>query len=236
VPDGAHLYCYIFSDIFLLFCIVQSISRIIHEQNAQLYEIRLRSARLEAELLRKNIQPHFILNTLQSIVNWTKRRPDLAISVIEALAEEFRMINAISDKSFIPLHQEIDLCRTHLRLMSFRMGSSYRLETNGLCEQEQIPPLVFHTMVENALSHSFGPREDGTIRLICERTDRRTVYRLESPGSRLSELARKSEGEIRDGMGLRYVKARLEESYPGRWELESALDDDLWRVTIRLRH
>ena len=95
---------------------------------------------------------------------------------------------------------------------------------------------MFHTLIENALTHSFKTREDGRIRLTCEKTDRHTVYRLTNPGSRLTELARKSEDEIREGMGLRYVKARLEESYPGEWELDYALTDEQWNVTIRIRH
>ncbi len=118
-----HLFFYIASDIIFLFFIVLSISRMIHAQNMQLQEIKLRSSRLEVDLLKKNIQPHFILNTLQSITSWIKKKPDNAFQLIEALAEEFRMINRIADKKLIPLHQEIDLCNTHLKLMGL-MGST----------------------------------------------------------------------------------------------------------------
>ena len=237
-PQGIdhHLFFYIASDIVFLFCIVLSISRMIHAQNLQLQEIKMRSSRLEVDLLKKNIQPHFILNTLQSIMSWTKKNPDNAYQLIEALAEEFRMINRIADKKLIPIHQEIDLCETHLKLMGFRMGSTYELITDGLCEDEQVPPMIFHTLIENALTHSFKTRERGSIRLSCERNNHQTVYHLSNNGSRLREMSRESKDEIQEGMGLKYIKARLNESYFDKWNLDYALDNEQWKVTIAIEH
>jgi Histidine kinase len=232
----SHLFFYIFADIVFLFCIVLSISRMIHEQNRQLQEISLRSSRLEVDLLKKNIQPHFILNTLQSIMSWIKKKPDNAFLLIEALAEEFKMINRIADKKLIPLLQEIDLCNTHLQLMGFRMGATYELITDGVCEEEQVPPMIFHTLIENALTHSFKTRESGSIRLSCERSSRQTVYHLSNSGSRLKEIARKPDDEIHEGMGLKYIKARLNESYLDKWSLGCTLDDEQWKVTITIDH
>ena len=231
-----HLFFYIASDIIFLFCIVLSISRMIHAQNLQLQEIQLRASRLEVDLLKKNIQPHFILNTLQSITSWIKKKPDNAFELIEALAEEFRMINRIADKKLIPLHQEIDLCNTHLKLMGLRMGSTYELITDGLNEDGQVPPMIFHTLIENALTHSFKSQENGTIRLTCEGNGQKTVYQLSNNGSRLREISQKSKNEIQEGMGLQYIKARLNESYSDKWKLDYTLDDELWKVTIAIAH
>ena len=232
----SHIFWYIASDIVFLFCIVLSISRMIYAQNMQLQEARLHSSRLEVDLLKKNIQPHFILNTLQSIMSWIKKKPDNALLLIEALAEEFRMINRIADKKLIPLHQEVDLCNTHLKLMGFRMGATYELITDGLCEEDQVPPMIFHTLIENALTHSFETQEGGTIRLVCKKNDQQTVYHLSNNGSRLKEISRKSEEEIHEGMGLKYIKARLNESFFDKWELDCTLDDDQWNVTIVIEH
>jgi len=231
-----HLIFYMASDIIFLFFIVLSISRMIHAQNMQLQEIKLRSSRLEVDLLKKNIQPHFILNILQSITSWIKKKPDNAFQLIEALAEEFRMINRIADKKLIPLHQEIDLCNTHLKLMGLRMGSTYELITDGLNEDGQVPPMIFHTLIENALTHSFKSQENGTIRLTCEGDGQKTIYQLSNNGSRLKEISQKSKNEIQEGMGLQYIKARLNESYLDKWELDYTLDDELWKVTIAIAH
>lgn len=226
------MYVYIIGDIVLLFCIVLAIARIINAQTTMLQEIKLRSSRLEVDLLKKNIQPHFILNTLQSIMSWIKKKPENAFQLIEALAEEFNMINRISDKKTIPLHQEIDLCDTHLKLMGFRMGSSYELVTDGLCDDEPVPPMIFHTLIENALTHSFKTQESGSIHLACDRTEQQTRYHLTTNGSRLQDVSFKSNAEIQEGMGLKYIKARLQESFPDKWTLDYTLDDEQWDVII----
>lgn len=227
---------YIIGDIIFLFCIVLSISRKIYEQNEMLQEIKLRSSRLEVDLLKKNIQPHFILNTLQSIMNWIKKKPDNALKLIEALAEEFKMINRISDKKQIPVHQEIELCETHLKIMSLRMDAAYELTTDGLCSNELVPPMIFHTMIENALTHSFKTREAGAIRLTCRKQDHHTVYQLSNNGSRLKEISHKSKEDIHEGMGIKYIKTRLQESFPDKWSLDYTLDESQWQVTIDIHN
>lgn len=54
------------------------------------------------------------------MIVWLRKDPSSAIKLIEALADEFRMINQISTLKLIPIGQEIDLCRAHLKIMSYR--------------------------------------------------------------------------------------------------------------------
>jgi LytS/YehU family sensor histidine kinase len=126
-------------------------------------EAQLKAARLENELLRKNINPHFLLNTLTSIIVWLRKDSKSAIKLIEALAEEFRTILQVSALRRIPMKQEIDLCKAHLRIMSYRRGADYRLETSGLVEEEEIPPMIFHTLIENGLSHGYETKMQGPL-------------------------------------------------------------------------
>ena len=120
--------------------------------------------------------------------------------------------------------------------MGLRMGSTYELITDGLNEDGQVPPMIFHTLIENALTHSFKSQENGTIRLTCEGDGQKTIYQLSNNGSRLKEISQKSKNEIQEGMGLQYIKARLNESYLDKWELDYTLDDELWKVTIAIAH
>jgi len=105
-----------------------------------------------------------------------------------------------------------------------------------LCEDELVPPMVFHTLIENAFTHSFKTREKGSIRLVCEKNEKQTAYCLSNNGSRLKEISQKSEDEIQEGMGIKYIKARLNESYLNAWSLDYTLDDEQWKVTIVIKH
>jgi len=207
----------------------------IRDENRRLQALQVRSQRLEAELLKKSIQPHFIMNTLLSIQSWFSRNPAKAGKLIEALAEEFRIINRIASKPEVDIGEEIELCRSHLELMGYRRNAVYKLDLEGDLSGLKVPPMLFHTLIENGLTHAYEAGEDGSFRLECIRTGTGVEYRLVNGGSLLTGLADPGPGGVEEGMGLKYVRTRLEESFPGLWELDYGLKDGLWRVRIFIR-
>jgi len=66
-------------------------------------EALLTAARLEIEMLKKNIQPHFLMNTLTTIMEVIEQEPKVAVALIEALAVEFRILARVSGEKLIPL-------------------------------------------------------------------------------------------------------------------------------------
>ena len=175
------------SSIFLV-ALMGSVTVKMREQFRALDTLRLRSQRLEAELLKKSIQPHFIMNTLLSIKSFLGRDTSKAEKLIEALAGEFRLINRIASKLEIPLQDELKLCRHHLELMGFRRGACYSLQIDGDPGAFSIPPMILHTLIENGLTHAFKPRENGIFRFVCKREEHKIVFRLENDGSNLDEM------------------------------------------------
>jgi len=228
-------YSFIWSEIFFIFTIMISISRQIRAENKKYEQSMIRSARLETELLKKNIQPHFLMNTLLSIMSWIEIDPKKAVKLIQSLADEFRMINKISSKKEIPIHQEIKLCENHLKLMGYRMDAEYRLIKENICDDEMVPPMIFHTLIENGLTHAFQTGENGEFKLNCERNGNEVHYQMQNNGSLLRNSPQTTQDKIYEGMGIKYVKARLEESYPGRWRLSYGLNGDNWQTHICIK-
>lgn len=187
----------------------------------------LRSSRLEIEILKKYINPHFLMNSLTSIIVWLRREPKTAIKLVEALADEFRMISRVSNLRMIPVLQEIDMCRAHLQIMSFRRGGGFVLDVEGVKESDEIPPLVFHTLIENGLSHGYEDRTEGQFKLVREDIPGGVRFILFN-----NSVARREKGLMNSGMGLKYVRVRLEESFPGRWTLSSRQAPGGWEVVI----
>lgn len=191
---------------------------------------RQMAARLELELLKKNLQPHFLLNTLTALTELVERRPAEAVRLIEDLAGEFRLIVSMATERTVPLAQELALCRAHLQVMGVRTGRTLSLEATGVDDEAHVPPAVFLTLVENAFSHQ---RFDGAP--VVFRLEGETLaggsrsYRFHSPGV-IAPRTRAS-----GGTGLRYVKARLEESFPGRWSLTDGPAPDGWQTHIAIR-
>ena len=217
-----------------VFCVTLSISRQIREENLIHDEAVKRSHRLETELLKKTIQPHFIMNTLVSIISLIGEDPRKAVRLIKALADEFRAINRISSNSLITIGEEIALCRTHLDLMGLRMDAQYSLVTEGIDEEDLIPPMLFHTLVENGLSHAFDVKENGHFYITCESTEKCKTYRVRNDGSLLKKFVLKTNAEIEEGLGLHYVRARLEESFSSGWFLDYGVKNGEWVVQITI--
>jgi sensor histidine kinase YesM len=193
-------------------------------------EAQLKSAQLETELLKKNINPHFVLNTLTSVIVWLRKDSASAIKLIEALAEEFRMINQISALKQIPITQEIDLCKAHLKIMGYRKGADYELETIDIDEKETVPPMIFHTLVENGITHGYENKIEGTFKLESIRNPHSKKYILTNDGEFSPEDAKGS-----TGFGAKYIKSRLEESYPGKWSFTSNKCETGWQSIIEIR-
>lgn len=193
----------------------------------------LTAARLEIELLKKNLQPHFLINTLATIQETIEQEPRTASAMVEALATEFRILNRISGDKLVTLEQELELCQAHLRVMSLRKAARCSLRTSGLDEAALVPPALFHTLIENGLTHLL-PR-DGRLdfELRAERRPPMTRYVLVAHGQRQAEEAGGNEAGG-GGTGTRYVKARLEESFTGRWQMTAGPVPEGWETVIDL--
>ena len=234
IPLDYYFFMNLSVNIIFVSLIIIAISRKIQERNKKYQETLVLSHRLESALLKKSIQPHFIMNTLLSLKSWLLKDGNTAEKIIDALANQFRIINKISAEKEITIEEEIELCKLHLELMGYRFTANYEFVTEGNYCGQKIPPLIFHTLVENALTHSYLPKENGTFKFSFENGGKTTRYKLTNNGSQITMLNSKPNEEINEGMGFKYVKSRLEENFPGRWSLNYGLFNNNWEVEIIL--
>ncbi len=226
---------YGFSDrgFFLAFCamvatlLLSTVLQVRHDRRARESAL-LRAARLENELLQKSIQPHFVMNTLTAAMEWIEEDPREGLKFLEAFAEELRIFAAVSKEPLVPLARELALCRSHLEVMNYRKAVRFRLESDGVDTHASIPPATLHTLVENAITHNRYREGDVVFSLREERGAGVRRWIFDAP-IRGEKRARKDEGT-----GLRYVKARLEESFPGRWRFDAGEAGGCWRTIIEV--
>lgn len=190
----------------------------------------LLSSRLQLELLKKNIQPHFLRNTLTSMMDWVEESPKEGARFIQALASEFDIMNEISEQTLIPITKELELCRQHLSVMGFRKEINYIWEETGIDETQLIPPAIIHTLLENGITHS-EPLSGNTIQFILR-------YSLSKDGHYyVFETVAKNRKVMTDrtgGNGFKYIKARLTESYGQNWKFESGSSENGWVSAIQI--
>ncbi|MEL6866759.1 MAG: histidine kinase [Bacteroidota bacterium] len=205
----------------------------IREQIRAEQRARLRSSRLENQLLKKSLQPHFLFNSLMSLQEWIAIHPERAGHFVQALAEEFRSLCKMSGSRLIPIEEELAMCRTHLQIMGFRKKAAFELTTKGISGQESVPPALFHTLIENGLTHGYASKKEGTFVLEKISSETGVTYILSNDGAVSTSNGRHA---VNTGMGHKYVKARLEESYPGAWEMKFGPHTKGWQVQISIDH
>jgi hypothetical protein len=213
----------------LIVCLLVSLAMQMRRQRREHESALLRAARLEIELLKKSIQPHFIMNTLMAVMEWIEEDPREGVRFLEALADELRIFAEVSGEKLIPAGRELELCRSHLAIMSARKGTRFALDADGVDHAVPLPPAIFHTLIENAITHNGYDEDEVVFTLREERSGDARRYVMDAP---IRDAARTA--TTGSGLGLRYVKARLEESFPGRWRVESVPFEGCWRTTIEV--
>ncbi|EZH75624.1 hypothetical protein ATO12_02215 [Aquimarina atlantica] len=202
----------------------------IKEQRLAYEESLVQSTRLRLELLKKNIQPHFLMNTLTSLIDWVEESPQKGVAFIEALAQEFKLFNQIESQTLIPIGQEIELCRTHLNIMEYRKEIKYHWEEENIDPDQKIPPAILHTLLENGITHGL-PNDNNSItfKLIFETGDIYKTYTFLTIAK-----VRNAEKKIIEGTGIKYIKARLTESYASKWSFSSEAIPNGWKNSIKI--
>jgi hypothetical protein len=208
---------------------ILALATMVRRERRETHEARLTAARLEIDLLKKSLQPHFLMNTLTTLAQIVEEEPRVAVKLIDDLALEFRALAAIAGLKQIPLSRELELCETHLRVMTVRTEKPWRLEVSGVDSSVGVPPALFLTLIENAFSHQRALDGATTFSLRAEAERGRTRYTFVAPGI----VNHASEGR-QGGMGLRYVRVRLEEGWPGKWTLSQREVLGGWETVIDL--
>ena len=201
----------------------------INRNNEVHNETKLRSSRLENQMLKKNIQPHFLMNSLVSLQQLAKEDHQKAIEMIGALADEFHLFSKASEKKLIPIENELEICRSHLKIMEYRKDATFKLETEGLDGTETIPPAIFHTLIENGISHGYAFKDEGIFTLKKIEAKDYIEYQLHNDGDVETDTTKR-----KNGTGTRYIKARLTESYGDKWGISCKEENNGYLTVIRI--
>ncbi|WP_228438623.1 histidine kinase [Chryseobacterium pennae] len=221
--------------LFISFTVIVLSMLYLHSIRASVIEAEhqnavLLSSRLQLELLKKNIQPHFLRNTLTSMMDWVEESPKEGSRFIQALAAEFDIMNEISEQTLIPITKELELCRQHVSIMGFRKEINYQWEEIGIDEKQLIPPAIIHTLLENGITHS-EPLPGNTVKFILSYClkEKTHQYTFETFAKNREVMTNRSGGN-----GFKYIRARLTESYGQNWTFNSVATEDGWISTIHI--
>ena len=175
-------------------------------------------SRTEAELknLRSQLNPHFLLNTLNNIYALIAFDTDKAQQAIQELSKLLRYVLYENQETYVPLNREVDFIRNYIELMRIRFSSQVRIETRFEVRpdsQSPIAPLLFISLIENAFKHGISPTEPSFVDIRIAEKENSISCTI-----RNSNFPKASTDKSGSGIGLEQVKKRLEMLYPDQHE------------------
>jgi len=183
------------------------------------------AARIEAELkaLRNQINPHFLLNTLNNIYALTAFDTAKAQASIQQLSKMLRYILYNSDMPSVPLKAETDFIDNYVKLMRIRLPQSVDVQYQVDCTTMDVPiaPMLIISLVENAFKHGVSPTKPSFIHITITADMQRRCCDISN-----SNYPKSASDRSGHGIGLTQVQHRLQLIYPGLYTWEKGVSAD----------
>ena len=185
----------------------------LEEQSRLLLEARL-------DALQRQINPHFLFNTLNSIASLIRSKPDLAREMIVKLSHILRVLLRDRD-AFVPLSEELDFTDDYLDIEVVRFGEKLRVVKEIAPETLDIivPSMLLQPLIENSIKHGLEPRiSGGTVTLRSRIDNGRLLLEIEDDGVGIEPggpTTAPVSGLVREGsgIGMRNVRERIQVLY-----------------------
>lgn len=179
-------------------------------------ELEKQNAKTELALLRSQINPHFLFNSLNNIHAYSKKDPDKSGFAIIKLSEIMRYMLYDANKDYVHLYKEIKYISDFLELQKMRFDFDFiDYKISHIPDHILIAPLIFIPFVENAFKHG-RKDEDAKIKLSINYENNNLKFYCYNIIRKSTHTEEKQIG----GIGIKNIKRRLELIYPKRYELE----------------
>jgi len=195
-------------------------------------ENSLTAARLD--LLRTQIQPHFLFNTLHGIAELMHEDIDAADRMVARLSDLLRATLETGGKQEVSLRDELSLLERYLDIQRMRLGDRLRFsaDVDARSLDRAVPMLLLQPLVENSVRHAIANRREGGSIAVRARQDRaRLTIEVEDDGPGFADTQA-------NGIGLANVRDRLQHLYGADQSMHiasGAMGGGLVRIEIPLR-
>lgn len=203
------------------------------ELKYELIDRELILKREELSFLKMQIHPHFLFNTLNSIYGSAIAKSDQTPELILKLSNLLDYILYQTQKSSVPLQDEINHLKDYIGLEKLRHGSKLRVSANFPEETDQlmVAPMLFLPFLENTFKHGKSQLKEAFIDLMMSTSGREIDFTLKNsfePSPIKNEL-------LSSGIGLPNIKKRLDLLYPEAHELSISHKENEFVIHLKIQ-
>lgn len=176
----------------------------------------------ELSLLKYQIQPHFLFNTLNNIYSLISKSPEDAQKAVHSLSKMLRYILYDNTSDTIELDKEVSFILNYNKLMKMRVGDTMNVSFDMPDEVAgvSIPPLLLIPLLENAYKHGVLPDGKGFINCKLSIEQSHLVFEV------VNSISNTEEDCSCSGIGLQNLQKRIELIYADEASLEAKIDND----------
>jgi len=184
----------------------------------------------ELALLKNQINPHFLFNTLNNIDSLIKSNTEKASHTLLKLSEILRYMIYDTNTVKVQLADEIRHIESYIDLQKLQVANRdlIRFNVSGNTSNIKVAPMLFIPFVENAFKHCTDKSLAGAIRITFTIRNKQVLFESEN----IADLTKRISKDESSGVGLNIVRRRLELIYPGRHALNIKEENKTFSVTL----
>ncbi len=199
------------------------------QRNLQLKKENVES---QLQLLKAQVHPHFLFNTLNNIYSFTQNTSPQASKLVTGLSDLLRFILYECNQPLVPLSKELKMIRDYIELEKVRYGNELELHVDMPAETNDlyISPLLLLPLIENCFKHGTSQiLEQPWISLQINLNGQQMQMKLLNGKSTQPIISKNG-----SGIGIHNVEKRLALLYPGKHELTITNEEDVFIVNLKI--
>lgn len=209
------------------------IARVYYLNAVQKIEYKAERAEAELKLLKSQISPHFLFNTLNNIYGLAYLRDERAAQMISKLSKLLRYLLYDCDQPKVSLLKEKDLIEHYLSIQLLKHEDPRNVDFYhaGITNNNKIAPMILINFVENCFKHSdLENNPQGWIKISLEVENNELNFRTENTVKQEVEEIPTNQ----KGIGLTNSLKILEANYPGRHKVEMGREDHVYQLDLKI--
>lgn len=194
-------------------------------------QLQKENADSQLQLLKAQVHPHFLFNTLNNIYSHAHTTSPVAARLVSGLSDMLRFMLYECNQRFVPLARELTMVKDYLSLEQIRYGNKLdvHVELPDKTDDLQIAPLLLLPLIENCFKHGTSQMlEQPWISLHIAIRGRQLQMKL------LNGKPPQSNKTSTTGIGLENVRKRLELLYPGKHEFSITEEKEVFIVNLKI--
>ncbi|PZX93563.1 histidine kinase [Flavobacterium aquariorum] len=210
--------------------IIKTLSEFYDDQQNKLIAESQRTS-TELNYLRKQTNPHFLFNSLNSIYSLAHKKSDLVPDAIVTLSEMMRYMLYETDNKTVLLEKEIDYIKNYIELQKLRLNNIENISINihGDTKNKSIEPMLLISFIENAFKYGTDYKGTAYVKIVITIEENILTFWVEN------KIENNKKDPENSGIGLSNIKNRLNLLYPNAHKLNLSATDSKYTVHLILQ-